>query len=667
MRRLARPVAAVTLLVGGLALGALAGGAPHGQAQATQYQYAAGQRLCVGSGLSDCDQTFTTLTAALLAAQANNGVQITRDTIRIAPGTYLPEMTGTDPDGLGGFIATGPVDIIGSGTAETILGARSASDAPVLALQSAGSSVSNLSLRLSVNQPEALRSAGVAEMPNVIQEVRIDGASAAGNAKGVRATGVISANRLTVDLPIDSTGSGTAVYSEGKDVTVTNSALTAPFGVEVSEADAMVLRSRVTSTRGVIARQGSTATVDTSLVQTVGGFPGRVPVGLTASSEFADATVVSLNTTIVGDAGEGVRAEHTCSLSSGAALVRLKATVIAGDMPTTATRSGCGPTQDACPATLEPGSANIISLDTHRETALNMGDGGCFERIRESTGDAKFVSGVDFRPRATSPLVDTAESVPPSDGETDLAKLPLFVDGDGDGVLTRDRGAFEYQRGAPVVAATATPGSVAPGDPVTFAATAGDPDGDPITLRWLLSDGFSTTAASFARSFQAAGAYSGAVEVTDASGQTATATASVQVVTPATPTPTPTPGTADTTPPQIVLPHGSVRSNRKGFIALRFSCAPGEVSPPCSFTGRLSSTRRIALTVGGRKRIVRVGSVQGSMQPGTSVRVRLRLGRSLRRYLARAKSLRVRLRVSATDARGNRATFTARLTLRPPS
>ncbi len=89
MRRLAR-LAAILLLAGGLALGALAGGAPRGQAQATQYQYASGQRLCVGSGLSDCDQTFTTLTAALLAAQANNAVQITRDTIRIAPGNICP-------------------------------------------------------------------------------------------------------------------------------------------------------------------------------------------------------------------------------------------------------------------------------------------------------------------------------------------------------------------------------------------------------------------------------------------------------------------------------------------------------------------------------------------------------------------------------------------------
>ncbi len=493
-------------------------------------------------------------------------------------------MTPTDPDGLGGFIVNGPVHIIGSGTAETILGGRTASDAPVLALQTAGSSVSDLTLRPNAGQPEALRSAGLAEMPNVIQEVRIDGASAADEAKGVNATGVISANRLTVELPVDVTGSGTAVYSTGHDVAVTNSTLTAPFGVDVHEADALVLSSRVTATRGVIANQG-TATVETSLVRTVAGFPGRVPVGLMALSDVADATVVSHNTTIVGDAGVGVRAEHGCLLSVGSATVRLRATVIAGDMPITATRSGCAQTQDTCPATLEPGSANIISLDTHRETVGNTGSGGCFERIRESTGDPDFVGGLDFRPRATSPLVDTAESVPRADGETDLATLPLFVDGDGDDVVTRDRGAFEYQRAAPVVTATASPGSVAPGDPVTFAATASDPDGDPITLRWLLSDGFTTTAASFDRSFQAAGAYSGAVEVTDAPGLTATATVSVQVLTPATPTPTPTPppAAADTSPPQIVLPRGTVRANRKGSVALRFSCAPGEVSPPCRF------------------------------------------------------------------------------------
>ena len=96
-----------------------------------------------------------------------------------------------------------------------------------------------------------------------------------------------------------------------------------------------------------------------------------------------------------------------------------------------------------------------------------------------------------MRPAFDSPLVD--RGVPggllSTESQFDLALLARLVDGNGDGTAQRDMGAFEYQRAAPKVTASAAPATAGQGQAITFNAKAsdsrsrGDDRGDHVGVR----------------------------------------------------------------------------------------------------------------------------------------------------------------------------------------
>src|SRR5690606_41118314 len=94
------------------------------------------------------------------------------------------------------------------------------------------------------------------------------------------------------------------------------------------------------------------------------------------------------------------------------------------------------------------------------------------------------------------------------------------------------KGATENQR--PVVTATATPATGVAPLTVDFAATASDPEGDPITYKWNfgVTGAPEPTTAEASHTYTAPGNYTAVVTVTDEKGASATAQAQIEVEAP---------------------------------------------------------------------------------------------------------------------------------------
>jgi hypothetical protein len=147
----------------------------------------------------------------------------------------------------------------------------------------------------------------------------------------------------------------------------------------------------------------------------------------------------------------------------------------------------------------------------------------------------------DYRLPFNSPVIDAGTSIPPDWFEKDLGGLERIVDGAAPFAgPVRDLGAFEYQRRAPIVTATATPSGAPPGQSITFDGSgSSDPDDDPITYSWSFDDGATATSAVVSHTFTDAGMHSGTLRVTDGSGLTAMSTVTVPIYPPGSTVPIP--------------------------------------------------------------------------------------------------------------------------------
>jgi len=136
--------------------------------------------------------------------------------------------------------------------------------------------------------------------------------------------------------------------------------------------------------------------------------------------------------------------------------------------------------------------------------------------------------------RFDSPAIDRGLTslVSPEESATDLGGDPRVADGNGDGVATRDIGAFEYQRRALAVTATAIPSTAEIGQTIAFMGTATEVDtGETVTgLTWRFDDGTTSTSATTGHAFAAAGSHTATLTASDSAGVVATATATVTVL-----------------------------------------------------------------------------------------------------------------------------------------
>lgn len=136
--------------------------------------------------------------------------------------------------------------------------------------------------------------------------------------------------------------------------------------------------------------------------------------------------------------------------------------------------------------------------------------------------------------RSTSPLIDRglSKKLSPEESDTDLNGNARVVDGNGDGTAVRDLGAFEYQRRAPVVTATASAASAELGKALTFSGSATEADpGETITgYEWRFDDGTVSPGPSVTHAFVTPGPHTATLRATDSAGVTGSATATVTVL-----------------------------------------------------------------------------------------------------------------------------------------
>ncbi|MBJ7353218.1 MAG: PKD domain-containing protein [Thermoleophilaceae bacterium] len=137
----------------------------------------------------------------------------------------------------------------------------------------------------------------------------------------------------------------------------------------------------------------------------------------------------------------------------------------------------------------------------------------------------------DYRLVRTSPLIDKGSTAGTlADSDQDLAGGRRAVDGDGDGTVKTDLGAFEYQRAAPQVSISASATSVLPGAPIAFNAAVSDAEGEEVTLAWSFDDGASAgNVSSVSHAFAAVGQHTATLTAIDQAEAKSTAVAVVTV------------------------------------------------------------------------------------------------------------------------------------------
>jgi hypothetical protein len=397
--------------------------------------------ICVPTG-TGCDHTSPDLPAAISLAATTPAV---RDTIRLTAGDFTQNAV---------VGATNPVDIVGAGqgTGGTIL--RSPNNSFALDIQSPGSTVSNLRVRVE-NQPALAFESGIALSASgaVANGITVLGEPGVDNAVGVIVrTGAILRNSL-VQVPPTNNANNAIGAEEG--TLIENVSAAGDRMVDARDLGPPVvirrLRSSTPSPIGIQAIGGGSVNVSDALIRLSGGsIGGGLYAETTASGSPA---IVARHVTVVGtgdsvNAGRGVYAD------------------------------GFDPGRTA---TIDVRDSIFHALSTDLEVEANAGiariligysDYNPAKVVDTSAGDAAVVAGAgnllanpgfvdgaaaDFRLRADSPLLDRGFS---GAGSTaDLDGRPRPNDGNGDGVAVRDPGAFEYQRPAspPAVTDTSAP------------------------------------------------------------------------------------------------------------------------------------------------------------------------------------------------------------------
>ena len=586
--------------------------------------------------------TFNTLGSALSAA-SSNGTTV-RDRINVGPVSLTENATSS---------LTNEVDIVGSGRGRTILTSLTTGAKTALSLPEPTSTVSDMTFR-----PGATSASTGLEL--------------GGHASRIVATAVnaSSGGQVAVKLRRGGTLEDSAVNMPGNQGTVGVQTVNAGGAM----ASAVVDRAQVTAqdpvqklhpgpfhlrNARIVGRIGVLASTDgldlynvlVELRASGTGVGEEAGIGIQALADGASASadVDVKHTTVVNVAGQTGPGIEAFGQNGGTAHVGVRDTIVAGP------GNHLGTTE------LTGGTASIDVDYSDYSSTVTAGGGTITPGVHNVDLSPGFLNAAarDYRLAHDSQLIDIGFPGAPQAGDltVDLAGGPRFVDGNANGTVRRDMGAFEYGRRPPNAVATATPSQVTPGTLVTFGGSASnDPDGDAITRSWSFDDGGSSSQTNPKHAFATQGDHTATLTVTDVTGKTDTATATVRVRT------NPLPDF-----PPVFL--SASMTNRA------FAVVPRKRKPPrgTRFRYRLSEKatvriviqrRRAGRRVGGRcvkptrrnrrrpkcKRFVRRGTLRA---PGKAGRNSKRFGGRIRGKALRRGRYRAVLR--ATDAAGHKA------------
>jgi len=593
---------------------------------------------CAGSAKPDLQEA--------LNAAAGNGAG--RDTIMLGAGSFT--------DGPAVDIAGNPVDIVGTSAQDTTL-LGTGNNITVLRLLDGTSTVSNLGVKITGAGLEV----GI-ELAGKGSHLKITNTGAQTGASGVEFSGVypwLDASSVALTYGPNTLHSY-AVWSEAVHGTVTDSDLSAMQGVRQLGGKVDVLRSRIWAQRGLVASNGAHATASDTSFRAPGPSPSNYsPYALSAGGN-GSTTIDADRITAFGPGSNAVGAyANPIAQAGNQATIHIRGSVIDGFA--TALRADQAGGASAAITTdwsaYKLGSWLVSGGATYTAAPNNL----------DLTGlSAGFVdaAGGDLRLRHDSPLVDRGDPAFQPGLALDRDSHLRPRDGDGAGGARVDIGGLEYQRSAPVAAATATPVVVDSGQVVTFDGRASDADpGENPTYHWAFDDGTSAVGPTAQHAFTTAGTHAATLTVTDPAGVTDSAQVTVQVNSPA--PPAPSDGSAQTSTTQTPAFAGvrlvSTRLSFGGrFITLKLSC-PAATVGRCSGRSKLTARRRAS---SGAARAVTLGRAGFSIASGRQARVRVRVSRAGRRLLGRRRRLRAKDTNTARDAAGRSKTTVAAVTIR---
>ena len=476
---------------------AMAALGPIAAAHATTY--------CVSQG-DPCPSGATpelSVQAALNAAAVD---QPGPNVIMLGFGTYSAAGGGFDYSTPG----APPVSITGMGAGLTTLRADTAPDF-VLRVGVPGSSVTNLSI--DVRAP--MTAAGLVLDNAAAHNVDVTGNGNLTTTDGVQLNDGARYTDGAVSMPPASHAA--VAQSSGATGTVSGAQLSARIGLTAGASGQPALVARdvfinATDT-AVLAPATSTITVDEALMLLHGGSPTALQ-STNGSVTVRGATILALNR-------QGTGASVTATGTSSAALT-VQDSILRG-FDTALARS----------ATASARADLTVQYDDLHATGGSGPDPGTLTVDHNIDVDPHFVDPDhgDYHLFAGSPAIDAGG---PCDNLCaslhDLAGGATAVDGNGDGSVVRDIGAYEYGH-IPPNAVISPPASVAVRAVAPYGGQLSNDadDGDQLSYAWAFDDGGQARGAVAYHAFAAAGLHRVMLTVTDPTGLTSTAVAYVQV------------------------------------------------------------------------------------------------------------------------------------------
>jgi PKD domain len=603
------------------------------------------QTFCVSDPA--CSGTpAATVADALAAAQANGSE---RDRIKVGSGTFPATSTLSDA-------SDNPVLIEGDGESATVLTRSPSAGETILSLSNSQSGVSRLTVHIPAGQPEMI---GIDLSAGAFGErLRITSPPGTSEAIGIQVDSGSTLRRSVVTLP-NSTAAANIGIDAGANTVVESDGVNATFGILIAGSGALIRTVRVTGVRGVqlfgSTVADNTATVENTQVNSLApSGPGHAAIMVTSANATHTVTLSARHLTLLGPGtgtGTGFLARGQANGPTPTATLNVLDSVVAGYE--TDLQGLAGPTGTAS-ITIDSSAFDFAKQATNTNQATinpgpnNINLNGVDPKLRTFQGDR--------RPGFDSPLVD--RGVPggllATESPLDLALFARIVDGNGDGTARRDIGAFEYQRRAPQVAASATPSTAGQGKAITFDASATDADPEEAPgITWQFDDGATATGASVQHAFASAGQHSATATAADPSGATAAAVTTVTIL--------------DTEAPRLRISSRAVTLTRKGVARVALTCPRQEFSGPCEGRLTLTTLRKLERPGGARARRIKLGSGRFSIRAGRTAKVRVRLSRANRRLVGALGRVRVRAAATVRDQAGNRRAARRALQLRRAS